>query len=67
MSVYKKLRFRYHKDEGNRHYAWLMPLDEFTGRVVTIGWDPVWLDGQEIFGVIGLYNGRECNRKKEVG
>lgn len=54
------------KDIANSHYAYLLPLDEFTGRVITIGHDKIWLDGLPIFGVVCLYNGKVINKKPDV-
>lgn len=63
---YKKFKFRYEKDELNGHYAYLLPLDEFTGRCMTIAYAAPWFDGMETPGVVVLYNGRIMNERIDL-
>ncbi len=59
----EKFKFKFERDECNKHYSYLFPLDERTENIVLQSFDEVWFDGTPYGGAIVLYNGKIINRK----
>lgn len=59
----KKFQFRFERDDGNRHYSYLVPMDQATFNFVSLKFEPLWDGLSEPSPVIIMYNGRIINRK----
>lgn len=57
-----KLKFRFEKDEWNKHYSYLIPLNKPTENMVKQNFLEPWFDGSPSDPMIVLYNGRVINK-----